>query len=251
MDELVTVITVCYNSAQTISRTIESVLNQTYKNIEYLIIDGASTDGTLDVISDYTKGGEDRIKLVSEKDDGIYYAMNKGISMARGNLIGIINSDDWYEPDAVEIMVEQYENLIKSNADDNEYLILYGILRMVDAQGKELKIGLSDHNKLREEMIAHPTCFVSKKVYDDFGKFDTRYVSASDYDFMLRMQETGRVRFEAVNKMIANFTVGGMCASSKAYYDLMKVRRDHKIISPTQYTIEYIKCKTYDLLHGI
>ena len=91
----VSIITVCLNSEKTLEQAIQSVISQTYKNIEYIIVDGASTDGTLDIISKY----ENKItKWVSEKDQGLYYAMNKGIDMATGDIVGIINSDDWYEP---------------------------------------------------------------------------------------------------------------------------------------------------------
>ena len=119
----VTVITPCYNSEKTIRRTIESVLNQTYSNIEYLIIDGASTDNTVSIAKEYEEAFQGRMKIVSEPDDGIYYAMNKGISMATGELIGIVNSDDYYEKEAVALMVE--------NRTEADYQILYGFQRVL------------------------------------------------------------------------------------------------------------------------
>ena len=104
---LVTVITPCYNSEKTIRRTIESVLNQTYKDIEYLIIDGASTDKTVEIAKSYEAAFEGRMHIYSEKDEGIYYAMNKGIGLAKGEIIGIVNSDDYYEPEAVAKIAEK------------------------------------------------------------------------------------------------------------------------------------------------
>ena len=113
----VSIITVCYNSAATIRRTIESVLRQTYQNIEYIIVDGASKDETLSIIEEYRDALGQRLRLVSEPDQGIYDAMNKGIRMAEGTLIGILNSDDFYEPMAVEHIVNAMT--------DEKYQILY------------------------------------------------------------------------------------------------------------------------------
>jgi len=100
-DILVSIITPCLNSKKTIRKTIESVINQTYKNIEYIIVDGESTDGTIEIINEYREKYKDCIKFISEKDNGIYDAMNKGIKLCSGSLIGIINSDDYYETNAV------------------------------------------------------------------------------------------------------------------------------------------------------
>ena len=102
-DMLISIITVCLNAVETIETTIRSVLQQTYKNVEYIVIDGGSTDGTLQIIEKYRN---DISILISEKDEGIYDAMNKGIELARGDYIGIINADDWYEKDAVEHVVQ-------------------------------------------------------------------------------------------------------------------------------------------------
>ena len=103
---------------------------------------------------------------------------------------------------------------------------------------------------LREEMISHPACFITKQLYNDLGGYDTQFVSAADYDFMLRMSERPEVHFQPVYKLIANFSTGGMCASSKAYYDLLKVQKKHGIIAEKEYKKIVIKCKIYDFLHG-
>ena len=109
---LISIITICYNSEKTIAATINSVINQTYKNIEYIVIDGKSEDGTLDVINKY----KDHIsKLVSEKDDGIYYAFNKGLKLCTGDLIGFVNSDDVLTSNALEILVKYHNNFPKKD----------------------------------------------------------------------------------------------------------------------------------------
>lgn len=239
------IITVSYNSAATIERTIKSVLDQTYDNIEYIIVDGNSKDDTVSIIKKYEDAFAGRLKWISEPDDGLYYAMDKGIEMASGDLIGIINSDDWYEPDAVSIMVEEFEK-INSERQFGEGLVLYGKLRLWDGE-KEAKVTIGDHTKLRENMIGHPTCFVSSMTYEKYGAFNTEYISAADYDMMLRFSELG-VRFKAVDKVIANFSLGGMCSSGKAYYDLLKVRRAHGIISDFEYTWTVCKCRISNFL---
>lgn len=240
-NKLCSIITVCYNSEKTIKRTIESVLNQTYHNIEYLIIDGASTDGTIAIIKEYEMKFQGRMKWISEPDDGIYYAMNKGISIAKGELIGIINSDDYYEDNAVEIMIDAMT--------DEPYQVIYGMTNCWKSDKLE-STSITYHTFLNDRMISHPACFVTSKLYKDYGCYDTEFVSASDYDFMLRMSEKEDVVFRPIPKLIANFTSGGMCASSKAYYDLLKVQKKHSIISEKEYKKTVTKCKIYDFIHG-
>jgi glycosyltransferase involved in cell wall biosynthesis len=195
---LVSIITVCLNSRKTIQRTIESVLNQTYQNIEYLIIDGCSTDGTLDIINKYI----DKISYFkSEPDYGIYDAMNKGISFANGQLIGIINSDDWYEYDAVE-------NVISCLNDKQNEVVLYGLMRLFKNE-KLWTIKSHCHLFLNEGMINHPTCFVSKSIYKNYGLFDLKYKYSSDYDFMLRLIRRD-VKFIQIEKILANMDQYGL-----------------------------------------
>ncbi len=241
-EKLCTVITVCFNSEKTIEKTIQSVLNQTYKSIEYLIIDGNSSDRTMEIVKQYEPLFEGRMKWISEPDNGIYDAMNKGIRLASGELIGIINSDDYYEIDAVENMMAAMSG--------EPYQILYGAMRTIK-NGIERSISIGSHLFLREGMIAHPACFITKRLYDELGVYDTEFVSAADYDFMLRMADNNPdVHFQPIYKVIANFATGGMCASSKAYYDLLKVQKKHSIISRQEYKKQIFKSKVYDFLHG-
>ena len=136
----VSIITVSFNSVKTIEQTIKSVINQTYKSIEYIIIDGASTDGTQQVIEKY----KDRISFyVSEKDDGLYYAMNKGIEHASGDIVGIINSDDWYVEDAVENMVVC---MLETDAD-----LAYGKVVNINTDGREETIGYKPSVSIRKK----------------------------------------------------------------------------------------------------
>ena len=229
----VTVITVCYNSEKTIGRAIESVLNQTYENIEYIIVDGKSTDETMTVINSYRDAFADRLTVISEKDDGAYFAMNKGIATAKGELVGILNSDDRYEPDAVENMVNAMNR--------DKYQILYGFLRIY-VGGIEAQVNMTKHEFLRTAMLPHPTCFVTRAVYDELGAFNTDYKSCADYDFMLRMKETGKVTFTPVYKIIASFYAGtGLSAKKSSRKEVLRMKRQYGILDGRQYAMERIK----------
>lgn len=208
-DPLVTIITVSYNCDGTIRETIESVLNQTYKNIEYVIVDGLSTDRTLDIIREYEPLFRGRMHYISEKDKGIYNAMNKGIRMAGGELIGIINGDDYYETDAVEMAVK--------NMNFAKYQVIYGYMRVL--KGDVLnRIVKENHKNLKKEMIPHPTCFVTRRTYQKYGLFLEWFKVAADYELMLRLYNREDVVFTQVRKVQAYFRLGG--ASNDKKYSL-------------------------------
>jgi len=238
----VSIITVCYNSEKTIRRTIESVLHQTYPEIEYIVVDGASKDTTMEIVKEYEDAFGSRLHYVSEQDKGIYDAMNKGIRIATGDVIGILNSDDFYEPQAVEHILEAMT--------EDTYQILYGFVRNLK-NGREYSIDRGSPEFLRERMIGHPACFVTKKVYDDFGCFDLQYISVADYDFMLRMQRHREVHFIPIDHLLTNFALGGMSASDAAWLDLLKLRRNYGIISEKQYKNELRKNQLYHIYRKI
>lgn len=224
----VTIITVCLNSASTIEKTIESVLAQTYSDIEYIIMDGGSTDQTMDIINKYKEPFHGRMKVYSEKDDGIYDAVNKGIKLAQGDIIGIINSDDWYEPTAVEDTISAIRG-----SGQNE-VITYGMVRYYVGEQEE-SIHFYRHEHIDKRMIAHPTCFVSKSIYDKIGLFDTKYRFAADYDFMTRAYESGIYFLPIDNKIIANFRLGGASENVKSAQEELKIRRKKGYITPAVY----------------
>lgn len=197
-DYKVSIITVVYNGAKTIEQTIQSVLQQSYKNIEYIVIDGLSTDGTQKIVEKYL---DSIICFVSEKDEGIYDAMNKGIRKATGDIVGIINSDDWYAENAVENIVKYFEQ--------NKVDLIYGKLAMVYQNGK---VKIEDKKELDimwyQMAVPHPTVFVKRNVYEKFGGFNTKYKLSSDYDFLLRLYSQ-QAKFGYVDKVLAYFRVGG------------------------------------------
>ncbi len=200
---LISVITVCRNAEKTITKTIESVLGQTYSNLEYLIIDGASTDRTIEIIKQYEPKFKGRLRLITERDAGIYDAMNKGVRLATGKIIGIINSDDWYELDAVERVVESY----KETGDG----VYYGILRVME-NGKEVMLKSTHYQFLYRDIVGHPAYFVSSKIYQTHGLFNLDYKIASDYELMMRFIQRN-VRFVQVNFILANFNYGGISSN--------------------------------------
>ena len=200
---LISIVTVVYNGEKFLEDTIQSVINQTYDNIEYIIIDGGSTDGTVDIIEKY----EDKIDYwVSENDDGIYDAMNKGIKKAYGELIGIINADDWYEKYTIKTTVKSY---IENNKPD----VIYGLLRYIKDE-HEYKIDAQHHDFLEERMIPHPTCFIKKEIYEQLNYYDLSYKSAADYDLLLRIKRFGYSLIK-INSILANFRTDGISTVSK------------------------------------
>ncbi|MFX0201429.1 MAG: glycosyltransferase family 2 protein [Candidatus Hodarchaeota archaeon] len=214
---LVSVITVVLNGERHLEKTIQSVISQTYDNLEYIIIDGGSTDSTLDIIAKY----ENTIDYcVSEADEGISDAFNKGITCSLGQLIGIINSDDWYEQDAVSINITNFDRIA---------CFSFGICTYIKSNGEKVDL-LPDqnyHKKIKYWMpqIHTPTVFVKKRIYQTFGLFDYSLKYAMDYDFFLRLYKNNCVGTALPNK-IAYMRMQG--ASNKFYFE---VRREVRKIS--------------------
>jgi glycosyltransferase involved in cell wall biosynthesis len=195
MYPLVSIITIVYNGEKNIEKTIKSVINQTYRNVEYIIIDGGSTDSTINIINKY----RNEIDLViSEADNGISDAFNKGLRRVSGEIIGIINADDWYDEDAIEKVVRSIKNVD----------IVYGDLRLWKKDKLDFVLK-GDHRHLEQEMtLNHPTVFVRKKWYDQFGLFDEAYKCAMDYDIMLRFK-VNNCLFGYIPEVLANMQWGG------------------------------------------
>lgn len=228
---LFSIITVCKNSEKTISRTIESVLNQTYKDFEYIIIDGVSNDNTLNIIRSYK---DSRIKVISEKDSGIYDAMNKGIKLSNGKIIGILNSDDYYEKDALYIIKENYNF-------DYQYQIIYGMLRIFYKNGTEKNTLINNINSIKEQSLLHPSTFISKRIYDEIKMYDLNYRSASDYDFFLSISKNKDIEFIKVERVVANFVEGGISSSFIGDYETYKIRKTYGIISRSKMNFLIVK----------
>ena len=204
----ISIITVCYNSEKYIRSAIESVLSQTYNDIEYIIIDGLSKDSTMDIVKSYESQFGGRMKWISEKDQGIYYAMNKGIAMASGDIIGIINSDDFYSCEKViDKVVQSFQ---KENIDAVYGDLLYVIAKNTDKIQRYWKSGYYKENAfLWGWMPPHPTFFVKKKVYEKYGCFNTNFKSAADYEFMLRVIHKELIRLAYLPEILVKMRTDG------------------------------------------
>jgi glycosyltransferase involved in cell wall biosynthesis len=198
-EPLITVVTVSFNSEKYIEETIKSVINQDYKNIEYIIVDGGSTDRTLDIIKKYEKY---ITKWVSEPDNGIYDAMNKGIDMANGELIGFLNSDDYYFPEAIKKITAKYK---ETNAD-----VISGKLALINKGGEIKKITRKDFSKMTiyNFSINHPPTFVKSKLMKKY-KFDINYKISADRKF-LQFLFIENYLFASINYIVASFREGGV-----------------------------------------
>lgn len=236
----VTVLTPCYNSESTIEQTLISIEKQTYKNLEYIIIDGASTDRTLEIIEKHRSSLPQKLTIISEKDNGIYDAMNKGVRLAEGKLIGIVNSDDWYEENTIELAVSHFRG--------NLYEVIYGMQRNF-LNEREKTTFIHHHDFLPKQMITHPTCFVTRETYDAFGVFDTRYCSAADYDMMLRFWESGKVVFTPVMEIMSNFRLGGMSGSQKGVREAALIQYRRGYMTKKRYYFITTKSHIYEWLH--
>lgn len=209
---LISVITVTLNSEKTVAKAIESVLNQTYDRVEYIIMDGGSTDSTVQIAEEYkerfaAKGYE--LKIVSESDRGMYDALNKGVALANGDVIGQINSDDWYEPIALETVANKFM--------DDPFDLFWSDLRILKKTGNIIKkarirkvVSTKDWN--------HPTTFIRAEVYKNnpyslISMYD-------DFELILRLRKQG-VKMAVENKVLANFAFGGM-STQKDFKDTLR-----------------------------
>jgi glycosyltransferase involved in cell wall biosynthesis len=201
----ISIITVSYNSAETIEDTIQSVLAQTYKNLEYIIIDGSSSDGTMDIVNKYSS---DIALVISEPDKGIYDAMNKGVAAATGDIIGILNSDDFYADNKV---VEDIAAEIDGAKSDACYADLVYVDRNdTNKVVRKWRAGSYEAGHFRKGwMPPHPTFFVSKKVYDKHGAYNLKLRSAADYELMLRMLHKHEISVTYLPRVITKMRTGG------------------------------------------
>lgn len=212
---LVTILTVAFNAEATIGKTIESVFNQTYDEIEYIVIDGASKDNTVQVAQSYQKMFDDAkgrsFMVISEPDKGMYDGLNKGARMAHGELVGQINADDWYEPDAVETMVKLYSK--------EHYDAAWGSIRIKKKNGDMIK-----HAKLGKLWTTsgwcHPGMFSRREILLEFPyALESMY---DDFDYITAVHQAGK-KIVTIDKIVSNFAFGEGGQSTKK--SLKEVKR--------------------------
>jgi len=217
----ISIITVCYNSAATIEFAINSVLSQTYPAIEYIIIDGGSCDDTIDIIKSF---GKSIATVVSEPDNGIYDAMNKGIRSATGDVIGILNSDDLYADNNV------INDVMKCFLNDPDLDILYGDLVYVKKKDltkvvRKWKSKTYYKNFFEDANVPpHPALFLRSCVYQKEGLFDLKYKLAADYEFMLRIFKKHNLKSKYLNRLIVRMRLGG--ATNKNFKNIFNGNKE-------------------------
>ncbi len=247
---LFSIVTVCYNSEKTIGRTIESVMNQTCTEYEYIIVDGNSGDKTNHIIKKKISLFQNKVYYVSEPDKGIYNAMNKGIRLSNGRLICFLNADDWFEADALNKVKKVYEKELSQSDIVSRYAVIYGGQRTI-TNGKEENCVFYHHDFLPQNMLCHQACFVSRKCFDRFGLFDDSYKSAADYEFTLRIFLSGEVKFIPMHDILVNFSSGGMNESFIGRGESNKIRYRLGVITKKVYYLEKLKLKASQLTYFI
>jgi len=236
----ISVVTVSFNSAATIEDTVRSVLNQEYLPFEYIVKDGGSTDGTVEAVEKYRPEFERlgiALHVISEPDQGIYDAMNQGIAKAEGDLVGLINADDWYEPNALSVVNATYE--------EAPFDVFYADLRMHKPGGGTFV----KHSRVRKYATSrdwnHPTTFITKAMYERYT-YHTDTIH-DDYDLILRMKKDG-AKMVAVPLVLANFRMNGVSHQRNLGKAIKRARIKYGIYRQNGYSPFYaVECYGVEL----
>lgn len=220
----ISIVTATYNSAKTLRDTIESVLRQSYKEYEYLIVDGASKDGTLGIVREYEPKFEGRLRYVSEPDKGIYDAMNKGIRMATGEVVGLLNSDDFYTSD------DALDAIASTFAADAQLDAVYGDIHYVDDGDLTKRVRYYSSKPFKRSLMriglmpAHPSFYCRKECYEKFGYFDTSFKIGADFENLLRLIYLGGIKTQYIAKDFVTMRTGG--ASTAGFASRKQIMRE-------------------------
>ena len=224
MTKKISIITTSYNSGETIRDTLESVLRQTFRDYELIVKDGGSTDDTIAICREYEPRFGGRLTIVSEPDKGIYDAMNKGLAIATGDIIGILNSDDYYTADNVLQMVAD-------TMRDPMLDAVYGDVHYVSPENLERCVRYYSSKVFRPSLMrfgfmpAHPSVYCRKSVYDRYGTFDKRYRIAADFDLLLRFIYLGKIKTKYLPLDFVTMRTGGVSTSGLRCH--LKVLKEH------------------------
>lgn len=218
----ITIITACLNNVSTVEDTVKSVLAQDYPEREYIVIDGGSTDGTMDVLNKYRSGIS---TLLSEKDNGIYFALNKGLDKAKGDVVGFLHADDFYSNNMV---LSKVANAFDTYQTD----CVYGDLQYVQKEnsGKVVRNWIAGEYRpglfLKGWMPPHPSFFIRRKCYEKYGKFNTSLSISADYEMMLRMIEKEHLTVHYLPEVLVRMRVGGK--SNKNFASRIKANKEDR-----------------------
>lgn len=208
----ISLITVTYNSAGSLRDTIESILRQTYKDVEYIIVDGLSQDGTVDIVREYEQVFGGRMRWISEKDKGLYDAMNKGINMATGDIVGILNSDDFFTSNTV------LQSVAEAFFDDID--AVYGDIHFVRPSDLSKSVRYYSSRNFRPwalrfgYMPAHPSFYARRELFEKYGVYSLNYRLAADYEMMVRLFRKAKIRYKYLPIDMVTMRTGGMSTRS-------------------------------------
>ena len=210
----ISIITVTYNRAHTIRRAIEGVLRQKYNNYEYIVIDGASSDNTTEILKEYEPKFEGRMRWISEPDKGLYDAINKGIKMATGDVVGIINSDDFFHrDDTFSVIADTFEK-------DKSIDVIFGQIRVIKPDSPDINYRFESPWYLRPWMFRigleppHPTFYARKKCFDKWGLYKMGYIISADFDLMMRFMMIHKAKYKYIRQPLLTFVASGISSES-------------------------------------
>ncbi|MBQ3608551.1 MAG: glycosyltransferase [Bacteroidaceae bacterium] len=219
----ISLITVTYNSSNTLTYTFDSVLKQSYSNIEYIIIDGASKDNTVPIIKEYEPLFKHKLKWISEPDEGLYDAMNKGIRMATGDIVGILNSDDFFTSSHV------LQEIATTFKKEKNLDAIYGDIHFVNPDNLQKCVRYYSSKVFKRELMrlgfipAHPSFYIRRECFDKYGLYKTDYKIAADFEFLLRVIYKQKIRTKYLPMDMVTMRTGGASTSGiKSYVGIMK-----------------------------
>lgn len=210
----ISIITVTFNRAHIIRDAIEGVLHQSYKNYEYIIVDGVSKDNTVEILKEYESKFDGRLRWVSEPDKGLYDAINKGIKMATGDVVGIINSDDYFHRDDV------FSTIAKAFEDDDSLEVTFGNERIIKPENPDVNYRYEAPWYFRPWMFRigleppHPSFYAKKELFEKYGYYKMGYVISADYDLMMRFLLVHKAKYKYLNHTILTFRASGISTDS-------------------------------------
>lgn len=246
----ISIITATWNSGATLRDTMESVLAQSYQNYEHIIVDGLSKDNTLDIVKEYESQYKSRLIVISEKDNGLYDAMNKGIAMASGDVIGILNSDDFYADDEVLERIAHYIKDVET---------VYGDLVFVDFNNTSKIIRKWNGSQYNKHSFyngwspAHPTFYAKKSIFEKFGGFDLSFNVSADFELMFRFLEKGQASSKYIPFTLVKMRMGGESTGSikniiEGNKNILRAFKKNGFKVPHFYIIRRLTPKVVDFL---
>ena len=240
----ISLITTTFHSGATVTDTFESVLSQTFKDIEYIVVDGASTDNTIDIIKSYEPAFGGKMRWLSEKDSGVYDAMNKGLALVTGDVVGFLNSDDFFtENDCLQSVVDAFA--------DSDIDAVYGNVHYVNADDLGTMVRFYSSKRFRPSLMrlgfmpAHPSFYCRREIYSKYGVFDTSYKIASDFELLLRFIYVHKIKTKYIAKDFVTMRTGGLSTSGLSSHN--QIMKDHRkaLKANKVYSNFFILCLRY------